>query len=71
MNFFKRLFGSKEKSEQIEQKKNPENTRLNFLLDIYGQHPSIDNYKAVMEEITEGNGSLLLPSVNEKNGSGN
>lgn len=70
MNFIKKLFGSVEKSQPVQQDKNPENTRLNYLLDIYGRHPSIDNYKAVMQEILEGNSFLLLPSVNGTTGSG-
>jgi len=63
MNFLKKLFSSSDKSQPIKQDKNPENTRLNYLLDIYGQHPSGDNYKAVLNEILEGNSFLLLPSA--------
>jgi SseB protein C-terminal domain/SseB protein N-terminal domain len=66
MNFLKKLFGGSDnpKTENNENK-NPDNTRLTYLLDIYGQHPSNDNYKTVLEEITNGNSFLLLPSVNE------
>jgi hypothetical protein len=66
MSFLKKLFGSSDnKKSEIEESKNPDNTRLTYLLDIYGQHPSSDNYRAVLEEITNGNSFLLLPSVND------
>lgn len=66
MSFFKKLFGSSDnKRTEIKEKKNPDNTRLTYLLDIHGQHPSNDNYRAVLEEITNGNSFLLLPSAND------
>lgn len=71
MNFLKKLFGNADSKQTPEVKnKNPDNTRLTYLLDIYGQHPSNENYKAVLDEITSGNSFLLLPSVNE-NGNSN
>ncbi len=71
MNFFKKLFGVSDKTQTINVgNRNPDNTRLTYLLDIYGQHPSNENYKAVLDEITTGNSFLLLPSVNE-NGNSN
>lgn len=66
MSFLKKLFGSSDsKKTEIKENKNPDNTRLTYLLDIYGQHPSNDNYRAVLEEITNGNSFLLLPSAND------
>ena len=66
MNFLKKLFGgSNNDKPATKESTNPDNTRLTFLLDIYGQHPSNDNYKAVLEEIINGNSFLLLPSVND------
>lgn len=71
MNFLKKLFGGTDKTQTTKvENKNPDNTRLTYLLDIYGQHPSNENYKAVLDEITTGNSFLLLPSVNE-NGNSN
>ena len=64
MNFLKKLFGNNKPTED-EQKKDPENTKLNYLLDIWGENPSDDNYREVMHEILNGNCFLLLPSVNE------
>ncbi|MBK9486957.1 MAG: enhanced serine sensitivity protein SseB C-terminal domain-containing protein [Chitinophagaceae bacterium] len=67
----KKLFGSTDSKQTSKiENKNPDNTRLTYLLDIYGQHPSNENYKAVLDEITSGNSFLLLPSVNE-NGDSN
>lgn len=66
MKFLKKLFGGSDyKKSEVKENKNPDNTRLTYLLDIYGQHPSNDNYRAVLEEITNGNSFLLLPSANE------
>ena len=65
MNFLKKLFGSSHNKSEIRRDKNPDNTRLTYLLDIYGQHPSNENYRAVLDEITSGNSFLLLPSVND------
>lgn len=66
MNFLKKIFGGSDKTQTTNiENRNPDNTRLTYLLDIYGQHPSNENYKAVLDEITTGNSFLLLPSVNE------
>jgi hypothetical protein len=66
MNFLKKLFGnSNAAGNEIKESKQPDNTRLTYLLDIYGQHPSNENYKAVLEEITGGNSFLLIPSLND------
>lgn len=71
MNFLKKLFGGADKTQTHEiENRNPDNSRLTYLLDIYGQHPLNENYKAVLDEITTGNSFLLLPSVNE-NGNSN
>jgi hypothetical protein len=65
MNFFKKLFGSSDNTKTETKESNPDNTRLTYLLDIYRQHPSSENYHAVLEEVTNGNSFLLLPSANE------
>lgn len=66
MSFLKKLFGgSDNKNPEVKESKNPDNTRLTYLLDIYEQHPSNNNYRAVLEEITNGNSFLLLPSAND------
>jgi len=71
MSFFKKLFGSNNKPAETSEKKNPENTRLNYLLNIWGEYHSDENYKAVMDEILNGNSYLILPSANDNPGSGN
>jgi hypothetical protein len=71
MNFLKKLFSGADNPQPTKaENKNPDNTRLIYLLDIHGQHPSNENYRAVLDEITTGNSFLLLPSVNE-NGNSN
>src|SRR5688572_21424782 len=65
MKFLKKLFGGKDTQTLPEVKGNPENTRLNYLMNIWGDHPSDENYLAVMKELMEGNSFLLLPSVND------
>jgi len=66
MNFFKKLLGiSDDVQPEKKENGNPDNSRLIYLLDIHGQHPSSGNYKAVLDEITSGNSFLLLPSANE------
>lgn len=66
MSFLKKLLGgSDNKKTEIKENRNPDNTRLTYLLDIYRQHPSNDNYRAVLDEITNGNSFLLLPSAND------
>ncbi len=68
MNFFKKLFGST-KTVETQQKIDPDNTKLNFLLHQWGENPSDENYVAVMTEILNGNCFLLLPSVNDEEAS--
>ncbi|MDR3680748.1 MAG: enhanced serine sensitivity protein SseB C-terminal domain-containing protein [Flavipsychrobacter sp.] len=76
MNLFKKLFGSQKPVREVPETpqpaapKAPDNTRLNYLLDIYGDHPSTENYNAVLHEIMEGNAYLLLPSKNDTPESG-
>lgn len=67
MSFLKKLFAKKEteitQPQPIaEEKKNPDNTRLLYLLDIYCSNSNSETYGAVMEEITSGNACLLLTS---------
>jgi hypothetical protein len=63
MSFLKNLFGGNKKT--IDTDKKPENTNLIYLLNIWGENNSDKNYKAVLDEILNGNGFLMLPSVNE------
>lgn len=59
MGLFDKLFGTKPKP------KNPENSRLFELLDIYQkQNGKGDSYKNVVLELMNGNSFLLLPSKN-------
>jgi hypothetical protein len=71
MSFLKKLLGGNKKPVDSQEKKDPENTRLNFLLNIWGENHSNENFKAVMEEILNGNSFLILPSANDEPGSGN
>jgi hypothetical protein len=71
MNFLKKLFGGSDKPADTQEKKDPENTRLNYLLNIWGENHSDENYKAVLDEILNGNSYLILPSANDNPGSGN
>jgi hypothetical protein len=66
MNFLKRLFGNTGNNHPKSEENNiPDNTGLIYLLDNYGQHRSNENYRAVLEEITNGNSFLILPSLND------
>jgi hypothetical protein len=68
MNFLKIFFGVPvNKKAESKESKNPDNTRLAYLLDNYGRHHSNENYQAVLEELTKGNSFLLLPSANDNN----
>ncbi|HVS92554.1 MAG TPA: SseB family protein [Mucilaginibacter sp.] len=63
MNLFKKLFGRQEPIPEEKDDKNPDNTKLIYLLDIYSQNSSAENYKAVVSEILEGNSFLMLPTT--------
>lgn len=68
MNLLKKLFGKQKQADDMPASaapKHPENTKLIYLLDAWGDNPSEDNYRAVMNEIVAGNCFLLLPSVND------
>jgi hypothetical protein len=66
MGLFDKLFGSKSKP------KNPGNSRLFELLDIYKrQNGKGDSYKNVVLELMNGNSYLLLPSENDNENSYN
>lgn len=69
MNFLKKLFGGSKQSvpNQAAEEKNPENTRLTYLLDIWASHQSDQNYKAVVDEIENGNGFLMMLSSGNAN----
>jgi AraC family transcriptional regulator len=64
MSIFKKIFRSNSQLQAVMDRKEPDNTRLNFLLDAWGGHQSDENYHDVMDEIMNGNSYLLLPSVN-------
>jgi hypothetical protein len=65
MNFLKKIFGQK-KSEKVKADKNPDNTRLIYLLNLYSEHKSSENYKQIVLEVLHGNSYLLLPTVNDE-----
>lgn len=72
MSFLKKLFTKKETEipqpqPVVEEKKNPDNTQLLYLLDIYSSNPNSETYGAVMEEIMSGNAFLLLTSREKEN----
>lgn len=69
MSFLKKLFGGNKKPNDDLPKKDPENTRLIYLLDNWEKNPSKDNYHAVVDEVLNGNSFLLLPSVNDRESS--
>jgi len=46
----------------------PDNTKLFELLNEYSKNNKYDNYKKVVEELTEGNSYLLLPSNKDYGG---
>ena len=71
MNFLKKLFGKNAEARDIKAGDNPDNTRLNELLDIWAKQPSKENYQAVVRELLEGNSFLLLPTANDNKGTGN
>lgn len=54
MNFLNKLFKGENKEEEKQENKNPENTKLNYLLNIWGDNRSTENYKAVMQEMLGG-----------------
>lgn len=64
MNFLKKLFGQSSKSTPVVETKDPENTRLLFLIDTWVANPSNENYKDVLNEIENGNAFLILPTEN-------
>jgi hypothetical protein len=70
MNFLKKLFGKSDEVPETKPAGNPENSKLHYLLDIWVQHPSTENYRAVVQELMEGNSFLLLPTANTTNGTG-
>ena len=66
MNFFKKLFGSNAPKKMPQQPvSQPDNAQLISLLDQWGADQSKERFKAVFNEIMEGNSFLLLPSVND------
>jgi len=65
MNFLKIFFTKGIKSEEVVENRKPENSKLIYLLNIYGQHQSQENYRLALKEIEEGNSFLILPSVND------
>jgi hypothetical protein len=70
MNFLNKLFrGGNKKDERLENKR-PENTKLNYLLNIWGDNHSNENFNEVLKEILEGNCYLLIPSINDNPGTG-
>lgn len=64
MSFLKKLFGSSPKSKEPLQKKDPDNTRLLFLIDTWVSNPTNENYGDVLNELENGNSFLILPTEN-------
>ena len=62
MNLFKKLF-HKTPSQAVENK-DPDNTKLLFLIDTWVLNPTNENYKAVIDEIEHGNSFLIVGTVN-------
>lgn len=72
MNFFRNLLNKKTEQKPASNtvsssSSKQDNTRLNYLLSIYGQHRSQENYTEVMNEILHGSSFLLIPTANNKN----
>jgi hypothetical protein len=65
MNFLKKIFGRQKGVPQEKMNKNPDNTRLIFLLNVFSEHGSNENYEQVVQEIQHGNSFFLLPSLND------
>lgn len=67
MSFLKNLFSKKQQQVQPvpDGVKNPDNTKLLYLLDTFSNHQSEDNHRAVMDEIMTGNAYLLVSSIND------
>jgi hypothetical protein len=70
MSFLKKLFGKREEPATPTPSKDPDNTKLNFLLRNWGDNQSDQNYRAVIDELMHGNAFLILPSLNESNSVG-
>jgi DNA-directed RNA polymerase beta' subunit len=66
MSFLKKLFGKQKPIANENPNKNPDNTHLIYLLNIYGENPSPGNYKQVVLEIMNGNSFLLVPTINDE-----
>jgi hypothetical protein len=66
MNFFKKLFSSKQNNTGASVVR-PDNTKLLFYINNWVENPSRENYRIVVEEFTNGDSYLLLPSINDEN----
>ena len=64
MNFFKKIFGKNKKVIEPKSAKNPDNTRLIYLLDVFSQNASDKNYSLVVSEILNGSSYFLYPTTN-------
>jgi hypothetical protein len=71
MNFLKNLFSPGNKKSTAKENKMPDNTRLNYLLNIWGDHQSIENFNEVLKELLEGNACLFIPSMNDESATDN
>ena len=65
MGFLNKLFKGNKKQQKNTDNKNPDNTKLLFLLKNYSENRSKENYIAVMEELMNGDSYLLRPSDNQ------
>ena len=64
MSFLSKLFKGNKQQENKTNNKNPDNTKLLFLLKNYSENRTNETYKVVMEELMNGDSFLLLPSDN-------
>lgn len=64
MSFLKKLFGSSSKPTEPVEQKDPDNTRLLFLIDTWVSNPTNENYRDVLNELESGNSFLILPTEN-------
>ncbi len=67
MSFLTKIFGKQKLIVKEEADKTPDNTRLIYLLNVYREHGSNENYEQVVQEIQHGNAYLLFPSINDGN----
>jgi hypothetical protein len=66
MNFLANFFAKNTKLNKEKKIKESDNSKLIYLLNIYGQNPSQENYYNAFKEIHEGDSFLILPFLRNK-----